>query len=158
VPIPTLPDAATERLGGGQLRPHIRISVFSHLSEEAHERWLEEFKQLLKPDGVLLLTTFRREMLASAEWPPVAERFVPIQQWLSAYDRGEFCYVPQSESSPHFGYTFIPEQYVRRHWPKHFAVREYIDAPTLFQSIIVCTQRESHVRSSTISLAGGGTC
>jgi SAM-dependent methyltransferase len=118
------------------------FSVFSHLSQEAHERWLQEFRQLLKPSGVLILTTFRREMLASGEWSPVAERFVPVEQWLSAYDQGEFCYVPQEESTPHFGYTFIPEQYVRTHWSRHFVVREYFEAPTLFQSIIVCTQRE----------------
>ena len=41
------------------------FSVFSHLSEEAHWRWLEEFKRILRPSGVLVLTTFQRDFLVT---------------------------------------------------------------------------------------------
>src|SRR5437763_16995405 len=35
-------------------------SVFSHLSESVHIRWIEEFSRILKPGGVLVVTTLGR--------------------------------------------------------------------------------------------------
>ena len=39
-------------------------SVFSHLSERAHLRWIGEFARILKPGGVLLVTTRGRDFIA----------------------------------------------------------------------------------------------
>jgi SAM-dependent methyltransferase len=116
------------------------FSVFSHLSEEAHALWLDEFERLLKPGGVLLLTTFPRALLATSNWSEVVDRFSPVEPWLSAYDRGEYCYVAEAEANPHFGTAFIPEQYVREHWTKHFDVREYFKPAEFFQNVIACTK------------------
>lgn len=33
------------------------ISILTHLSESAHFKWVEEFKRILKPSGILFLTT-----------------------------------------------------------------------------------------------------
>ena len=115
------------------------FSVFSHLSEEAHKRWLEEFERLLKPGALLVLTTFRREEILNRP-PPIDERLSSSEPWLSAYDRGEFCYQPLGERVPHFGYAFIPQPYVREHWTKHFVVREYSEAASYGQNIIVCSK------------------
>jgi SAM-dependent methyltransferase len=115
------------------------FSVFSHLSEEAHQRWLEEFERLLKPSGVLIVTTFPRKLLAAAaQWPEVAERFSPVEPWLDAYDRGEYCYAAQSEENPHLGHAFIPERYVRRNWAGDFRIHEYLRRSVVFQDVIVC--------------------
>ena len=117
------------------------FSVFSHLSEEAHKRWLEEFERLLKPGALLVLTTFRREEIVNRP-PPIDERLSSSEPWLSAYDRGEFCYQPLGEPSPlHFGYAFIPQSYVREHWTKHFVVREYLEAARhMARTCIVCSK------------------
>jgi SAM-dependent methyltransferase len=127
-------------------------SVFSHLSEEAHERWLEEFGRILKPGGVVVLTTFARSFLqVCAEWA-VSEQDESRQDSefrrraaaalgdpgrLAAYDRGEFCYGPHSSESEHFGYACISEEYVRRVWSKYFRVLDYLPNADE-QDVIVC--------------------
>jgi SAM-dependent methyltransferase len=135
-------------------------SVFSHLSEEAHLRWLVEFERLLKPEGLLIVTTLPRAFLAvCSEWAaedddqdrPAWQRqaiacLTPIEHFLSAYDRGEFCYAPLSEDRPHFGLASISEQYVRSTWIRHLEVLEFIPArdlssPGFRQDVIVCRNR-----------------
>jgi SAM-dependent methyltransferase len=120
------------------------FSVFSHLSEEAHQRWLEEFERLLRPDGVLILTTFPREFLSrcSDGSSYVGDGSLSLEQWFSVYDRGEYCYRKlKGVHHPHFGDAFIPERYVRRHWTKQFIAQDYVAAPDLGQNVVVCTKR-----------------
>ena len=134
-------------------------SVFSHLSEEAHLRWLEEFERILEPGGVLLLTTLGRGFIErSSGWADeeVTDPLAPWQQQaarafrkgeasMRAYDRGEYCYgVIDSKRNPHFGFTCIPEQYVRERWSRYFDVRRWLPnpAPSL-QTMIVCRKRGS---------------
>ena len=117
-------------------------SVFSHLSEPTHLAWLEEFERLLRPDGVLILTTFPRSFLAGASdgSAGVVDKH-QVDELFSAYDRGEFCFRPLRQvPDPAFGDAFIPERYVREHWARHFTVRDYFGSD-LSQNIIVCTQR-----------------
>jgi SAM-dependent methyltransferase len=122
-------------LEGGSFDLIYAFSVFSHLPEEAHLAWLSEFKRLLKPDGVLVLTTFHRAFLAKD--PDLAERFAPLEEALAAYDRGEFCFRPQrTPPTPYFGDAFIPEAYVRERWP--FEVREFFQAGGWGQNVMVC--------------------
>jgi SAM-dependent methyltransferase len=124
------------------------FSVFSHLSEEAHIRWLEEFRRIAKPGGIVLLTTFPRDFLercaaceageheSDPEWQRrTALWFGAARDQLAAYDRGKFCYSPVSEDQLHFGTTCIPEEYVRRVWSRHLQVLDYVHDP--WQNTIV---------------------
>jgi SAM-dependent methyltransferase len=129
-------------------------SVFSHLSEEAHLLWLREFERILKSDGVLLLTTLGRAFIerssgwASGEGEPVADwqrtaasSFPDPEAALAAYDRGEYCYgVIDEEQNPHFGFSAIPEPYVRTVWGRHFNVRQILRPGAPFQTLIACTK------------------
>jgi ubiquinone/menaquinone biosynthesis C-methylase UbiE len=81
-------------------------SVFSHLSEDAHRRWLVELHRILQPGGLLIATTFPREFirwcdeLRKNKNLPCEPRsrqqlsivFLDTQQTLAKYDRGEFCF------------------------------------------------------------------
>lgn len=129
-------------------------SVFSHLSEEAHRRWLDEFHRLLRPGGLLFATTWQREYIERCErarqgdtrWthPGSLSSFVGTHEWLEKYDRGEFCHSPVGGSrdtlaSNFYGETCIPEAYVRRSWSDKFRIVDYLEADGqwLSQNLIV---------------------
>lgn len=86
-------------------------SVFSHLSEEIHTQLLTEFKRILKPGGVLIITTRDREFIKHCaelrkdpnlsslpDWQKVsAVAFPDPVQSLSDYDNGKYCFTPFGE-------------------------------------------------------------
>src|SRR5262249_6855123 len=111
------------------------FSVFSHLSEDVHRKWLMEFKRILKPGGLLIATTRAREFiefvpeLRKCENLPFYARgaavsFLNTEEWLSAYDSGRYCYSPTGGGdildSSFFGEACIPKGYVLEHWTDYF--------------------------------------
>lgn len=130
-------------------------SVFSHLSEDAHRQWLEEFRRLLKPGGLLLATTWQREFLlrcqdarAEAEqgfWTTHLGRiFVDTEHWLAHYDSGGFCW----ESAPEYGdiayylgETCIPKGYVLNEWTKTLDFVDFIDDRSVCPQNLIVMKR-----------------
>ena len=122
-----------------------------------HLAWLEEFERIVKPGGTVIVTTFSRDVLERCpqwlsqdpeslrEWQRRAvEIFSPIEDWLAAYDRGEFCYGEMPEfQNRHFGLTCIPERYVRDVWSKRFTVCEFRPPKAGIQAAIVCRRPPS---------------
>jgi SAM-dependent methyltransferase len=122
-------------------------SVFSHLPEGLHLDWLKEFKRILKPGGLILLTTRKRGFIEECnhlrdQEPHRKTRFLDTEAWVARYDRGEFCFDTTIEAfgedvAKQFGDACIPEVYVRDKWSELFEVLEYRD-DLLVQSLIVC--------------------
>jgi SAM-dependent methyltransferase len=128
-------------------------SVFSHLSEDAHLRWLAEFNRLLKPGGLLIATTWPRSLIVRCaevrndeHHPPwqngLAASFLDTEQVLAAYDRGEYCHSPVGGGDvlepSFFGETCIPKLYVAKHWAQYFHLFDYVDdLMTCSQNVIV---------------------
>jgi SAM-dependent methyltransferase len=129
-------------------------SVFSHLPEEMHLMWLKEFHRLLRPDGMLIATTFPRvfieqcktmrddpQLNARPQWAKeTAKAFIDVDTALSAYDRGQFCYSSRGAEGrwSFWGEACIPKSYVERHWQEMFHVCDYIDDRGLcHQNVIV---------------------
>jgi SAM-dependent methyltransferase len=116
-------------------------SVYSHLSEEAHDRWLDEFHRLLRPGGLLVVTTRPRSFIEMCAWLRTDEAaglpeshlvsggaFVDTAAALARYDAGEYCFSYRRPTDPpHFGETCIPAAYVQNHWTNRFEVLEFID-------------------------------
>jgi SAM-dependent methyltransferase len=130
------------------------FSVFSHLSEPAHLAWLAEFRRVLKPDGLLIVTTRPREFIltcaearqAEGEQPSWAAgtvlSFKDTEAALARYDRGEFLFNPTGGGdvldASFFGETCIPQQYVVEHWSRYFEFVGYLDDRRLcLQNVIV---------------------
>jgi SAM-dependent methyltransferase len=127
-------------------------SVFSHLAEEIHCRWLAEFHRLLKPGGLLVATTRPRESIQTlnrhfrslpAWWArPSSPVFPRVRKELARYDHGQFCYSGVGGGgvldASFFGEACIPRDYVRKHWIRWFTYLDFIeDRKICPQNVIV---------------------
>ena len=119
-------------------------SVFSHLSEDAHKKWLLEFNRILKPGGLLIATTRGRPFieycntlrgLEGHALQGIATAFPNTEQSLSDYDNGSYCHHALGGGdildASFFGETCIPKGYVLDHWTRDFTFLEYIESPDL---------------------------
>ena len=133
-------------------------SVFSHLPEEMHLGLLKEFERLLRPGGMLIATTRRRDFI---DWcrdlredPALDEKpgfikgsavaFMDADAALSAYDHGEFCYASLGAKDrwSFWGEACIPKAYVEKHWTEIFDICEYMDDGKVCpQNVIVARKR-----------------
>jgi SAM-dependent methyltransferase len=135
-------------------------SVFSHLSEDAHEAWVAEFGRLVRPGGLLIATTWPREFI---EWCEAARKGLPSpvhhpgglrafddpERWLAVYDQGSFCYSATGAganlTSDFYGESCIPLSFVERWWSKWFKIVDFIDDRQRFAQNVIVGQR--HTRS-----------
>ena len=147
-----LPDASFDLV--------IAYSVFSHLAEHAANAWIGEFSRLLRPGGMVAITTQGRGFLAVCEnmrsresfehpWHRnLARSFVDRAAAEAAYDAGEFLFAPtgggEARPSSFYGEALVPPGYVARHWSEQFEMLEYIDDRAFLpQALIVLRKREA---------------
>jgi SAM-dependent methyltransferase len=129
-------------------------SVFSHLCEDMHAKWLSEFARILKPGGLFIATTWGRDFIEAVdafrrEYPssvpdavtaPYFRKLLTLfrdkEHFLSKYDSGGYCfnaYGPWDEPwtvawlSETLGETCIPKAYVAAHWTKEFTLLDFVD-------------------------------
>lgn len=117
-------------------------SVFSHLSEEAHLKWVAEFGRILRPGGMLIATTWSPDFLIRCRdartntkpefWTTHLPRiFVDTDMWMARYEAGEYCYetdqAQYGDVAHYLGETAIPKGYVQQHWTRHLQFVDFID-------------------------------
>lgn len=149
-PEPPLP------LEDGQYDFIFAYSVFSHLKEEKALAWMQEFRRLLKPGGLVGVTTRARgfinwtaklrenqkDLPAHARGSDVA--FVDTDDALRRYDAGEFVFDQERTSGPlkdvGYGEACIPKAYVERVWAPQFDKVLFVPAheAKTNQSLIFC--------------------
>ena len=135
----------------------ISWSVFSHLDEFYATRWIEEFRRLLKPGGLVLLTTQSRRFIQfCAEmrvrrasgirlehpWYEVcADSFPDESVANSRYEAGQFLHSSTDQApneAAHYGEAIIPRNYVTKSWGSMFRLIDFVDnAVRLPQALIV---------------------
>jgi SAM-dependent methyltransferase len=134
-------------------------SVFSHLSESVHIRWVEEFSRILKPGGIFIATTQARHFIEfcrslqdrthESGWHrALSKAFLDTKVALADYDNGKFlfCATGGGPSLPNsfYGEALIPRAYVEREWTKYLILRDFVDDQNrLPQAIIVMQKPDS---------------
>jgi SAM-dependent methyltransferase len=127
------------------------FSVFSHFSEAMHDRWLDEIRRILRPGGLFIATTRRRDFIEqsvldrlrrplSRHPEAIAGMFADTRRWLAAYDAGQYCYEPLP-GMVDWGETCIPRAYALRRWSRHFTVRDFIDDPRRCTQNVIVARR-----------------
>jgi SAM-dependent methyltransferase len=132
-------------------------SVFSHLSQEVHLAWVEEFARRLAPGGLLLATTQSRGFLdfcaslrsgSTPEDPwqqSLARCFTDHDDALQRYDRGEFLFEPTGggdhRPSTFYGEAVVPRGFVERSWPSSLRLVEFHDDPKLLAQALIIARR-----------------
>jgi len=103
-------------------------SVFSHLPKKLADSWIQEFARLLKPGGLLAITTRPRNhiLIAGSDLDKTEhsslyrEIMVDRNSLLANYDSGYFTYVPFSSNSAvteeTYGEAMIPGDYAKINW------------------------------------------
>jgi len=128
-------------------------SVLSHLAEHASLAWVQEFSRLLRPGGLMCVTTQLRDFIGFCEsfrgkenvvpWHQgLAKSFVDVEASYAAYDAGEYLYAPTgggpARPSDFYGEAIIPEGYVRTRFTPFLRYVDFVaDRRLLPQALIV---------------------
>ncbi len=123
-------------------------SVFSHLSEEVHAKWIAEFHRIMKPGALLVLTTQPRKFITATRDAQlgqttnvrnIATAFPDVEQALRDYDSGKYCFGSGKRADGGtFGVACISKSYVLEHWGRYLQFIDYMPvSPARPQHIIV---------------------
>lgn len=120
----------------------VAYSVFSHLSEENHWAWMNEFHRILVPGGLAIVTTRPRSFITYVQslremknLPPhaygAAMAFKDTDAVLKQYDAGEYCFSVEGAGGEglkgFYGEACIPKIYIENKWRTLFSEVDYID-------------------------------
>jgi SAM-dependent methyltransferase len=131
-------------------------SVFSHLSEPVHIKWVEEFSRILKPGGLLVATTEARHFIEyclslrgkkhETKWhETLANAFPDTEATLADYDCGRFIFSATGGGDPRpstfYGEAVIPRAYVEREWTKYLSFKDFISDQNRFWQAVIIMQK-----------------
>jgi SAM-dependent methyltransferase len=131
-------------------------SVFSHLAEQASLAWVQEFSRLLKPGGIMAVTTQGRDFIEFCRslrgrthdfgwFQTLARSFVDAEAAFADYDRGQYIYAATgggpSLPSDFYGEALIPEAYVRTRWTPFFQFVAFVDDRAVLPQALIVMQK-----------------
>lgn len=132
------------------------FSVFSHVGEERQNRWLAEFRRILRPGGLLIASTWGVEQIdfleqvrrgAARTLDPIyneriPKRFAGRDKALADYARGTFGHVDIGYGDyTDYGETWISKRYVMNEWSRQFKVLDYIDDRAACTQNVIVVQK-----------------
>jgi SAM-dependent methyltransferase len=132
-------------------------SVFSHLSETVQLGWVREFSRLLRPGGMLIVTTLKAAHLdvwnhvrtTADHWKEALPDF-DLEGMRLAFQSGEFLFCPIGGSGVRtpefFGEAIISPVYALRAWSPALRLVDYVDDPVgRPQALLVAQKPRAYV-------------
>jgi len=130
-------------------------SVFSHLSEEVHLGWISEFSRILKPGGMLIVSTLKREHVYVWEnhlkggnqfWLQALRKSgFEVEKAQNDLKSGKFLYCPIGgggiRESTFYGEAIIGPKYIERRWTPFMNFIEYVDQPSKGPQALIVMQK-----------------
>ncbi len=134
-------------------------SVFSHLAERAQLAWIEEFARILKPGGVLVVTSRSDyflsyvETLVGTQEPThleasLLEMFSDIDAVRAQFAAGEFIFRTYPSGGGGgldeglYGEAFVPRAYAEREWTRYLKLRDFSDDPAYLPQSVLVLQKD----------------
>jgi SAM-dependent methyltransferase len=141
-----------------QFNTAFAYSVFSHLSPAAHRAWRAEFARVIKPGGLIFITTEARWFIDNCQhlrdnpaevtsyWHELlAKSFIAYKESLARYDQGEFVYAANgggpSLPPEFYGDAVVPRGYFEAEWGDEFEVLEFIADRDRFEQAVAIMRR-----------------
>lgn len=136
----------------------VGYSVFSHLSEEACHYWMEEFARILRPGGMVAITTRGRPFFGycrslkgqatSGYIAALAALFPDFDVAKRRYDAGEFVHSNVlgvsgggALTSQFYGESFIPKKYAQDILSRYLEFDEFIFEQSRQEHPIMCFRK-----------------
>lgn len=120
----------------------VAYSVFSHLVEHAALSWINELSRVLRPGGLLIVTTHGPWVMdnvnsvrsgvrkACNKWEEgIVSNWPDVAPLLEKYNAGEFVFIPNRQSplpTNIYGNAFIPRSYVERVFGQYMEFRDFV--------------------------------
>jgi len=153
--LPTIPPCS---YGTGQFDVICAYSVFTHLPEKVHLKWIEELARITAPGALVVLTTGGHRLVEHwlAGRPDPVPTPAELRLRLPEFEERGFLFFPyekleisdpQNESFfgewdlSQYGMTFILEDYIHRHWLDSFQLVSFEAAPDDWQDFVVLRRR-----------------
>ena len=135
-------------------------SVFSHLSPAAHRAWRAEFARVMKPGGLIFITTQARWFIDNCQrlrdnpaevtsyWHELlAKSFIDYDESLARYDRGDFVYAANgggpSLPPEFYGDAVVPRGFFEAEWSDEFEVLQFIADHQRFEQAVAIMRRRA---------------
>ena len=134
----------------------LAYSVFTHLPENVHRHWMNEFKRVTRPGAIVAMTIEPRRFLEfvvglkgkppESNWHAGLQRFSDYASaMLPAYDSGQLVYLPTGggdfRDATVYGDAVCPISYFEANWMPEFEVRAHLDDPSRFWQAAVVLQK-----------------
>nr|WP_294525617.1 class I SAM-dependent methyltransferase [uncultured Rhodopila sp.] len=154
----TVPAYGPTAFASGSLDLIYSYSVFSHLAEPAHLAWIHEFRRILRPGGIVVLTTQGRHFIQQVK-SLIGKSIDELGPWerslvagfkdpdasIASYDRGEFVYAASGggdhRPATFYGEALVPKQYIERSYPPDLELKAFISDPSKFAQAVAVLQR-----------------
>lgn len=131
----------------------IGYSVFSHLSPDCADAWIDDFARIMRPGGLIFITTqgrtfieFCRHIRESGDlshgwFEGLARSFVDVEQSHKDYDAGRYLFSATRED-PYYGEALIPPQYVTEKWTSNFELVNFFDDRNFLPQALIVLRRK----------------